>query len=66
MSFFFKKVLFYSYECVRRCACAQVPGLWSPEELVRGPGTGVISGCEVPGMGAGKQSLVLYESSKHS
>lgn len=51
---------------MRRCAHAQVPGLWSPEEFVRAPGTGVMSGCEVPGMGAGNQSLVLYESSKHS
>lgn len=64
--FFFKKVLFYLYECVRRRAHAQVPGLWSPEEFVRAPGTGVVSGCEVPGMDAGNQTLVLYESSKGS
>jgi hypothetical protein len=61
--YFYYKVYMYMclWACALECRC-----LWSPEEGVRAPGTGVISSCEPPNMGAENEIPVLCKSVKCS
>lgn len=48
--------------CLHGCMCtvfAWCPG--KPQGAIRFPETGVTGGCELPEMGTGKQSWVLYK-----
>lgn len=66
--FFIKKSFLFKCVCTRACVCVpHVCGcLKMPEEGVGWLGAEVTGGCELPSLGTGNKTWVLWKSSKNS